>query len=301
MRLTVSLILAFSFVTTLKAMDWPKDYVVGEGTKSPDGVYGILMPEMNETTGGDPDNSPNYLVDVKKLRVIQKIDGVNYFRGQSHAGLAVTWSADSSFCVVEYDARFGFDSIFLLRREDNGFAQTDLGTTIQKSLDAATKKESHVTDAGYGCQGSVAVRIGKDHKILFRVISTTNPKELEEVKTYCAFFQGAYDPASGHWIVSNAHSVNKKIYDELSTSFFGLDDSNTQYADAQSEAESLDRNLNQLYAALRFLLPKAEFDKVKTAQIAWLKQRDAVSGIAAKNLLVRARIKSLQDLLWQSK
>lgn len=57
--------------------------------------------------------------------------------------------------------------------------------------------------------------------------------------------------------------------------------------------------MNDIYQALRFLLPAEGFSEVKKAQIAWLKKRDAADSTAAKCKLLEARIEVLRDIAWQ--
>jgi hypothetical protein len=43
---------------------------------------------------------------------------------------------------VEYDGRFGFDTISILKLKGSGFVQTEIGKQIDKSLKAAIAKQS---------------------------------------------------------------------------------------------------------------------------------------------------------------
>ena len=88
------------------------------------------------------------------------------------------------------------------------------------------------------------------------------------------------------------------MLDVLSNAYVNAGDDTTQFSTEQAKAEAYDQELNEVYSALRFILPKTEFEKVKGAQVAWLKQRDAAPSIEEKNRRVLARIKALKDLLW---
>ncbi len=57
--------------------------------------------------------------------------------------------------------------------------------------------------------------------------------------------------------------------------------------------------MNEVYLAVRLVLPSARFAVVKKEQIEWLKKRDATASIEEKCKLMEARIKVLQGLLWQ--
>jgi hypothetical protein len=95
----------FCFVMSIvaQAADWPEGYVVHKQSSSPDGQYGIVVPGPEEMP--DPGESINYLGNVKTHQVLGKIDGANYFERQNHRDLSVTWSPDSKWCVVLYEAR----------------------------------------------------------------------------------------------------------------------------------------------------------------------------------------------------
>jgi Lysozyme inhibitor LprI len=194
--------------------------------------------------------------------------------------------------------RFGFDRILLLELHDQGFRQVNLGTTIQRALDAVIAKEAakdHLDSAG---PANAYVRFAKDERIRFRAISNSNPKSLDEVPTYCALFQGTYDPSTARWTVADARPITWEMFDPLSTAYENSGDEATQYPSEQAKAEAYDRQLNDVYSAVRFILPKTEFEKVKAAQRAWLKERDAAPSLEEKNRRVLARVKALQDLLW---
>jgi len=218
---------------------------------------------------------------------------------QNHAGLTAIWNADSVRCVVTREGRFGFDTIALIELHGQDFHQVDLGTAIQHSLDAVTSKEATKDNVKPpGALATVYMRFAKDDRVRFRAISTSNPKSLEGVPTYCALFQGTYDPSAARWTVTDARPVTMDMFDILSEAYVDVGHDTTQFATEQLKADAYDGWLNQVYSALRFILPKTGFEKVKAEQIAWLKQRDAAPSIEEKNRRVLARVKALQDLLW---
>jgi hypothetical protein len=82
--------------------------------------------------------------------------------------LNVIWSADSKTCVVEYQGRFGFDTISVLQVKGTGFQQTDLGRHIEKALAAVVGEEG---------TGSAWFRFAPNNKLLVRALYYTgNPK-----------------------------------------------------------------------------------------------------------------------------
>jgi len=287
-------LLLFGLAVSAAGEEWPSGFVVHSGTESPNGRYGILVPPHEPEANEDGDC---YLADIQSHRVLGKLKAVDYFEHQNHAGLSAIWNADR--CVVTREGRFGFDTITLIELHGQEFHEVDLGTAIQRSLDTATAKEAakdHVENPGGNA--TAHVRFGGDDKIRFRAVSTSNPKQLEGVHTYCALFQGTYDPGAARWTVTDARPIAAEMFDTLSDAYVDASDDTTQFPTEQAKAEAYDQELNQVYSALRFILSKTEFEKVKGAQVAWLKQRDAAPSIEEKNRRVLARIKALRDLLW---
>jgi hypothetical protein len=287
-------LLVFGLAVSAMGEEWPSGFVVHSGTESSSGRYGILVsphePESNES-------ADCYLADIQSHRVLGKLKAMDYFEHQNHADLSAIWNADR--CVINREGRFGFNTISLIELHGQEFHEVDLGTAIQHSLDAVTAKEAakdHVENPGGSA--TAYVRFGGDNRIRFRAVSTSNPKQLDGFHTYCALFQGTYDPSAVRWTVTDARPITREMYDALSDAYVNAGDDTTQYPNEQAKAEAYDRELNEAYSALRFILPKTEFEKVKGAQLAWLKQRDAAPSIDEKNRRVLARIKALKDLLW---
>jgi hypothetical protein len=150
--------------TKAAAGDWPDGYIVYENTQSPDERYGILVPSMDAWEKDESLEEINYLADLKAHQLMGKIRGADYFEHQNHRGLQVTWAPDSTWCVVEYDGRFGFDTISILELKGSGFVQTDIGKKIDKSLKAAIAKQSHDPESGGG-DATPRFRIGADRKV----------------------------------------------------------------------------------------------------------------------------------------
>jgi Lysozyme inhibitor LprI len=285
--------LLFGLAASVMGVEWPSSFIVHSGTESPNGRYAILVPPQEPESNADGNC---YLADIQSHRVLGALKGVDYFEHQNHAGLSAIWNGDR--CVVTREGRFGFDTISLIELHGQEFREVDLGTAIERSLDAATAKEAakdHVENGGYA---TTYVRFGGDNRIRFRAVSTSNPKKLEGVQPYCALFQGTFDPSAARWTVTDARPINGEMFDALSDAYVDASDDTTRFSNEQAKAEAYDQELNQVYSALRFILPKTEFEKVKAAQVAWLKQRDAAPSIEEKNRRVLARIRALQERLW---
>jgi len=279
------------------AVNWPDGYVVHEGTTSPDGRYGVLVPTMEAWENDESLGESNYLADLQNHRVLWKIDKVDYFEHQNHRGLAVFWAPQSSVCVIENDGRYGADSISVLEINDSSFAQTEIGDRIQKALDGVMKKQAHEQMSGYV---SPHFRFGTDRKVRVRALSGNNPKQFDDVKTYYALFQGTFDLAAKKWTVTDARSINADQYDSFETAYGDVEEDfeHTTFENEKDKAESLDQTMNKVYRAAQFILPPARFAAVKKEQIEWLKKRDAAPSIDEKCKLMEARIKALQELVW---
>ena len=277
------------------AIEWPKGFVVHSGTESPDGRYAILVPPEEP---GENDDANSYLADVQAHRVLGKIKAVDYFEHQNHADLSAIWNHNSTRSVVILDGRFGFDTITLVELHGDNFRAVDLGTYMEHALNEAAGKvpaKDYVDRVGAGL---AYVRFGQDGKIRVRCVTTTNPKSLDIVQSYYALFQGTYDPGAGRWTVVDARPINGDAFDVLSDAYAEIDASTIQFENEEQRAKEYDGALNSVYSAVRFILPKPQFEKVKAAQTAWLKDLDTAPSLEEKNKRIWARVKELRDLLW---
>jgi hypothetical protein len=304
----VSCVLGFGLVISeCTAAEWPAGCVVGGQTVSPDGRYGIVLP--GHETG---EEGANYLADLKKHELLGRIAAVEYFERQNHRGLEVKWAPDSSWCVAVYEARYGFGSIHVLEPKGDRFTQTEIGTFIQKSLDAVIARQSHQRDdSGYGM---AYFRLVPDRKLRVRALAYTNPKQFENVQSYFAAFQGTFDLAAKKWAATSTRKISSEENDTLQSGYadFSENDSiviaegasapedfvGNVFPSEQARAEHLDTRLNEVYQAVRLSVAPTRFAVVKQEQLAWLKQRDATKSSSEQSKRVAQRIKALQEFLW---
>jgi uncharacterized protein YecT (DUF1311 family) len=308
-RLTCgALLVLFAFVVTSKtvaAADWPENYIVHEHSESPDGHYGVLV--LSQQAAIDQyktDGNTTYLVNLQTRKTLGEIRGTDYFENQNHRDLEVLWAPDSSTCVLQYDGRYGFDSVLVLELKDESFRQIDIGKHIQKTLDRLFE--------GYV---SAYFRFAPDHKLKVlkvRALSFTNPKALPDQPSNYAVFQGTFDLKAGKWTQASAKKTEE--YDALQAAY--QDDSAKQmivaanpadvpenftgsvFSSEQEKLDALDKMMNDVYQAVRSVLAADRFTKVKQDQIAWLQTRDAAQSLEAKSKLTESRITKLQELLW---
>jgi len=297
-----------------RAEDWPAGYIIAEHSQSPDGRFGILVESKDsvlnkaDEPSGD-ENYINYLADLKAHQTLGKIAGSDYFENQNHRGLNVQWSADSKLCVASYWARFGFDSIQVLEPVDEKFNQVEIGEHIQKISDAAIHKSSEQIRVDIAPH----FRIEPNGMIKVRAIGMNNPKQLEGVKTYYTYFRGTYNYPAKQWLTAEARTISSELNDHLDSALVDAPEKTIFVGDnapndfngvlVQSEeekAQTLDKTLNDVYQALRGLLPAPEFAKVKEEEKKWVKELEAASSPAKKSDLLAGRIHELQELLWRN-
>jgi hypothetical protein len=273
---------------------WPEGYVIAEHSESPDGRYGVLLPTREAAEAMEDDKIPNTLVDLQTHRSLGIIRNAHYSPGQNHSGLHVEWAPDSSWCAVTLEARFGFDTITLLEPKGATCTQTELGKHIQKALNSAIAAQAHAKS--FGGYGSAWFRPGPGRTVLVRATAFTNPKTLEDVPIYWARFAGTFDCATGKWTASEARKTDD--LDALNTAYSDTLEEGTTFNDEDSRLKWHDARLNEVYAAVRSVLPAERFAAVKKEQIAWLKQLEAADTPAKKCELIAARIKELRKLVW---
>ena len=147
-------------------------------SESPDGHYGILVLSQQAAIDQDQtDGNTTYLANLQTRKTLGEIRGTDYFENQNHRDLQVVWASDSSTCVLQYDGRYGFDSVLVLELKGESFRQIDVGKHIQKTL--ARLFDGYV---------NAYFRFGPDHKLKVRALSFTNPKALPDQPNDYAVF-----------------------------------------------------------------------------------------------------------------
>src|SRR5438876_1613364 len=167
------------------------------------------------------------------------------------------------------------------------------------SMDAweTIAKQSHDPESSGG-DATPHFRIGADRKVRVGTVSTTDPKQLNEKGGYYALFHGTFDLRSKKWLMAEARPLTRNEYDRFGDLFGDLELDETTFATEEDKAKGFDDRMNEVYLAVRLVLPPARFAVVKKGQIEWLKKRDATTSIEEKCKLMEARIKVLQELLW---
>jgi len=283
-------VLVFSGVA--RAEDWPKEFVIAEDTESPNKQYAVLVPSFEK--GADGGDRTNYLVDQKAHRLLGKIRGAERVVGEPRGGLGAYWAADSSKVVLEYTwQREGFREVVLVEVRDGAIAQKDLGTLLHEKLDGEVARHRK----GGKCAADLFCRWSPDGKLRVRALGDSQGKR-ETDAVYAALFQGTYDVTAHKWTVMDVRPVGDADEDGLSALYRNEDHANETYEKEEDKAKARDEEMNEVYQALRVILPAAKFAEVKKEQLAWLKKRDAAGTVKEKIELLEGRIRELRGLAW---
>lgn len=273
----------------------PKGFVVLEGSESPDGHYAVLVPTADSLPPDTEfDEKPSRIVDLKTHQTVGPLRGTLYYERFNHHGMRVFWAPDSTWCVVEDDDRFAFNTLAVVEIEHGRVQQH----AIEARVDAMLKGEMARHKGEELASTSAYIRPGADRKVRLRALGDNNPKRFPDKKTYCALFQGTYDLATRRWTISDVRSITEEQSDLLSSAYQPLEPAGRVFTDDEEHAKWLDDQLNAVYGAIRQLLPPARFATVKEEQIAWLKAQPADASANQRSAAWTARIKVLEKLLW---
>ena len=296
-RLTAAVVLAvvISFSLFARAGDeWPGGGSIIKGSQSPDGRFGILLPSRDEALENDEDDIRNTLVDLQSHDELAVIRNVHYFPGANHRGLDVAWAPDSGWCVVTYGGRFGFQAITLLKKHGSRWEQADIGTHIQKALDAAVARQAE--NPGTTCSATAYFRPGAKGSVLVRTTAMTNPKGLPECTRHLAVFLGTYDPARGQWIRSETRDVDDA--DPFDFAFSDSLDQNMTFPTDEERLAWFDDRLKDVWNVLGVILPPERFAALKKEQGAWLEKLQSADSATMKTALIAAWIEELRAAAW---
>ena len=200
LAMIMAVLFACCVFSALAGEAWTGGSSIAEGSRSPDGRFGILLPPREEALEQNEGEVKNFLVDLKSHAELAVIAGAHYYPNRNHRGMEVVWARDSSWCVVTYDGRFGFETVTLLLKRGAGWEQTDLGTHVQKALDAEIARQAG-KDAP-DCFATADFSAGDEGMIRVHATCGTNPKGIPEIRDYGAEFTGVFDFRSGKWIES---------------------------------------------------------------------------------------------------
>jgi len=267
-------------VCAVMAGEWPAHSVVKDGSKSPDGRYVILVPDLAYYLAdpAHPHEASDYLADIKAHKVLGVIGG-SYEPGRINDHTNVIWSPDSSRFVIAGGVRWWLEVLDLVGIEPSGVKHTNLLGPVSDKIDKISKE---LEDRG------ACLRFDGD---VLRIVCSAddNPKALADRETHRAVFIGSYDLKGGKWIFSQARKISNKQGEALDSWVWLWEPRGNM------KAPTPDQKLNAAYQVLRALMPPDRFAHLRQEQRAWL----AAAGSGVKeDARVKERIAVLERMLW---
>lgn len=162
------------------------------GSISPDGRYGVLVPDLEHYNHGK--THQNQVVEIRMGRVVATIEATTYVKGDNaHAGFEALWSSDStilSWCMS--DRKWGTQGCVLMKIRDGAVVwQTDVLEPAHREMERQFKAQNRDPDFGMGLD------VNTNHTLVmpmrYRVESTDNPKAFENRATVEAKMQATVD------------------------------------------------------------------------------------------------------------
>jgi uncharacterized protein YecT (DUF1311 family) len=276
---------------------WPEGFELLDGSASPNGRYGLLVPKSGDDADSDSEENKdtNYIVDLNAHRVLGEIPEGTYAHLRNRQTWVV-WSKNSQFATASFSYRAGIDTVLAWQFSGSGFKQEMIDGPVRKALEGVTKGQKHSINR---LPIYFYTRVSDDGKTVMRAFASTEPFEEESSKdTHASFFQGTYDMKLGRWIGESARVVSQENYQTMDAAYDNEDSHGNETTSDDERAKILDDRMNEVYAGLRLLLPAKRFEQIKEEQKTWLVKRDAAGSIKEKNKLVEARIKALDEYLW---
>jgi len=114
------------------AVDWPAGFTVPASTLSPDGRYGVLVPDSDHYDEARPQNK---VVEVAAGRVLALIQAETGMEQMNHGGIVPQWSADSQWLLWKVDGKWSPRALVLVKIAEGKVAwQTNI---LQQAQQAA--------------------------------------------------------------------------------------------------------------------------------------------------------------------
>ena len=253
-------------------------------TVSPDGKYGLGWSTSGSLDGDDlaeemyqdDPKLKNGLVDVASRKMLVLLPGAKYWdlppdgMHPNHYSMSTVWSDDSASLLATYDSRYGTDQVYLLDVRTMRIKRLidDLQSAFYQTVRDKAASYYRKYKKEYSIEFSDPWFVGRDR---FEVTGTT--------------FVSKFDDASVEFVLTFQFTPAGKLSPTKSEKW-------DPYAQ-----ESDDRQLNRAFRSLIGLLTSDERKALVEEERAWIAQRDAAKSEEAKNDLVTARIKTLNDRL----
>ena len=105
-------------------------YVLPKDTVSPNGKYGLILPDRK--LGQGENSFYNFLVSLDPAQILARLDTDSPdFEGRSNGGYEVAWSKDSSVALITLESKWGPGEFFLIEFQDGKVSRT---TNLDKKL-----------------------------------------------------------------------------------------------------------------------------------------------------------------------
>lgn len=264
--------------------EFPEGFAPGRGLSSPNGQYGILLPD-DEHISDDPKATVNYLADLRAERVLKRLVGCYYWSHSAHRTLTATWSENSQRALVEMGERYGFSELVLVEIQAGKVRQTKLGEAVRRVMEAAvTPATVYATTYGRFTDGLLHLY----------ALGSTNPRNLGEEGSQVVLFEGRYSVIQHRWVTQTGRVISSELEADLAYALQPM----VEVEEGKGTGEVWDACLNRVYRGLQAVLPVERFARVKREQLAWLAKRDGETDVAVRGELVRRRVVELQALFW---
>jgi uncharacterized protein YecT (DUF1311 family) len=267
-------------------------------TVSPDGNYCLAWgvkdkPEddagalVEVPFGGDLNyekDVENYLIDVKKQKVIATIPDFGYFSDgtvrQNHHDLTVGWSPDSRFAVAIYDGRYGYESAAWI--DVNKRKVVPIGERFESVLRGVARQKNGKKAESERVYMSFKRPVFQSADVL--LLDGT-------LSGFVSKFEDAGDDFS-YRLKIRVPDVSQKSALRLLASR-ELDDKQLG-AESSVDDGAVESELNRAYGELRSKLDATGKEKLKSEELVWLKLREAMPSEAKKIEFTRRRIGELR-------
>jgi hypothetical protein len=108
---------------------YAKDYLIANGTISPDKKLAVIYPtsaaEGAAADANHPERIKDHIVALQPFAVLGELQTkYPYFQNQNHGGISAEWSDDSSVALITLDGKWGPHDVFLLEFRDGKLART---------------------------------------------------------------------------------------------------------------------------------------------------------------------------------
>jgi len=265
---------------------WPDSMVLSKGSQSPDGKYGVLIPDS--AVGQDP--VVDYLADLKTRQKIAPIPAVAHYDSENHGSLEVKWTEDSATCLIVHKSRGLMEFLALadVSAKPAPF-MTDLGARICKELASNIPKKDST-----GGVGDLAFysRFGGNGAVKLRALTES------EQAGRSVYFQGAYSIRDRRWSKAVARPVTKSEAADISNAYYSWEKDVAEGATEDEQIAQLNKCMNRLLRALGIILPGKAQAKLGSDQKVWLQKRKAADGKGSEVKLLSERISELRELCW---